>query len=811
MAAGRRRQVALPRTHARSWSLTAAAASGFVGFGLEPWDTLVGGSDVTVSNHVRDKGRTRRRGLPKAGAEVCVCGVAAAAGFHLLHRRLRRKGKGALLLEPAESCEPTAVLNADIAAQEEPAGEPPQAEHSDRSDLLRCYSSPSKTPRTLNMPMHSASPPERPPASVERALFQSAGDSGEAPARQQQVWDSAEGLACSMSRAKAANNAAMAALIGSCEALCGRQGRQPLDVPALRAVLSTSLREDSLVEGLIARVQAIEDARSKETAATQAGTDALQKRLDASQQEAADLRNELEAVHFVQRAATAEVASLQRRVAVLEGALVEADAAARGALGTLDVALDDFGKLQRLSAQMHAQSSLQQQAAVEACASEHRLTIADLREQLRAAEQRTRKQQEQVSATHSMSRVQKEVIYRLREEVSQLQHAQRAAWAAATAPSSEPRHAELVAALNHAIGSVRQLAGGGEPDDQAALIVQLESQLVELLEQQRRHKLRRSLDAKAPDRQSTPLSAADSAGNAAVDDADDGLFGFMPVTEMSRIAALLLAVSCDTEAARGKRPVRSCAPALAGNSPSQAARQAAEELAGMLATSRGLAEVVVKAGGVGILSRRLACIDSSRGSAAEGNAEQGLRPALLAVLRRLVDDGSQGSKALSELATSDGVPILTAVLSGRGADADDRLAAARILCALSSRPWCWAEMASQGATRALVSALDTDRPEDAELVELATLSCARLAADAASLEAIRRAGGRWLLGATARARTSSAAAREAARWVLQALDAEPSDGTRAPSLTMRAPEEQAPTGAVWVVDSPMRGGKQQIV
>lgn len=63
----------------------------------------------------------------------------------------------------------------------------------------------------------------------------------------------------------------------------------------------------------------------------------------------------------MQRAATAEVASLQRRVAVLEGALVEADAAARGALGTLDVALDDFGKLQRLSAQMHAQSSLQQQ------------------------------------------------------------------------------------------------------------------------------------------------------------------------------------------------------------------------------------------------------------------------------------------------------------------------------------------------------------------------------------------------------------------------------------------------------------------
>lgn len=174
-----------------------------------------------------------------------------------------QQGKGALLLEPAESCEPTAVLNADIAAQEEPAGEPPQAEHSDRSDLLRCYSSPSKTPRTLNMPMHSASPPERPPASVERALFQSAGDSGEAPARQQQVWDSAEGLACSMSRAKAANNAAMAALIGSCEALFGRQGRQPLDVPALRAVLSTSLREDSLVEGLIARVQAIEDARSK--------------------------------------------------------------------------------------------------------------------------------------------------------------------------------------------------------------------------------------------------------------------------------------------------------------------------------------------------------------------------------------------------------------------------------------------------------------------------------------------------------------------------------------------------------------------
>jgi hypothetical protein len=72
----------------------------------------------------------------------------------------------------------------------------------------------------------------------------------------------------------------------------------------------------------------------------------------------------------------------------------------------------------------------------------------------------------------------------------------------------------------------------------------------------------------------------------------------------------------------------------------------------------------------------------------------------------------------------------------------------------------------------LVSALDTDSAEDAEVVELAAVSCSRLSADEINLDIMRRAGGRWLLGATVRAKASTPVAREAALLVLREMDGE---------------------------------------
>lgn len=82
----------------------------------------------------------------------------------------------------------------------------------------------------------------------------------------------------------------------------------------------------------------------------------------------------------------------------------------------------------------------------------------------------------------------------------------------------------------------------------------------------------------------------------------------------------------------------------------------------------------------------------------------------------------------------------------------------------------------QGATRALLRALEADGAGCPELGEVAALSCERLARDQANLEIMRGAGGRWLLAATATSVTYSDAARAAAQAVLEALEAAEAEG-----------------------------------
>eukprot|EP00873_Tetraselmis_striata_P012831 jgi/Tetstr1/433095/TSEL_022427.t1 len=241
-------------------------------------------------------------------------------------------------------------------------------------------------------------------------------------------------------------------------------------------------------------------------------------------------------------------------------------------------------------------------------------------------------------------------------------------------------------------------------------------------------------------------AASPSTAEGEAEDWEEDLLGPVPLTELGCIAALLMAIQAE-----------------AGSSPGRAAEalRAAGALRHLLAAPcSGSAELVLRSGGVGVVTRRL-------GDAA---TDAGLRAALLQALLLLASSPRHGGAALAELAAAGGVPLLTDLLTARATDAEDRRAAARLLWGLSVLPDCWADMAGQGTTQALLRALDADWVGCDEVCELAAHTCARLAADAANLEVMRRAGGRWRLVATAKSEACSAAAREAAQAVLAAMD-----------------------------------------
>eukprot|EP00873_Tetraselmis_striata_P037443 jgi/Tetstr1/457707/TSEL_044254.t1 len=97
------------------------------------------------------------------------------------------------------------------------------------------------------------------------------------------------------------------------------------------------------------------------------------------------------------------------------------------------------------------------------------------------------------------------------------------------------------------------------------------------------------------------------------------------------------------------------------------------------------AQLVLRSGGVGVVTRRLG----------DTATDAGLRAALLQALVLLASSPRHESDTLAELAAAGGVPLLTGLLSARATDAEDRRAAARLLWRLSALPDCWAEMAGQ--------------------------------------------------------------------------------------------------------------------
>lgn len=572
----------------------------------------------------------------------------------------------------------------------------------------------------------------------------------------------------SSSGLKAANIASSSLVGKSNESFSPRPSPHRFYMDELKRALRERLRGEEATEDVLEQLSNLGDTSHKEL---ESGDDcvplSLEEQLEREQQQVADLQSELRAVSHVNRTCTVEVSVLSQKVAALQEAYAQAESTARAAVEVLRASHEDYTTMTFLMAELDAERALEQEEAVELSAAEHQMVILELEQQLKEQKQLMRFKQEQVSATDTMSRTQKEVIYRLREEVSMLQQAQKVSSSAA---EGELLHGEAHWVLERALQTTHKL-GKQVTGPLADVVAELEGQLMELQQRQKstvRPKLRRSLECRRSLDASNSMPGWTGRSVDAVH--DDELLGIIPTTLMSHIAALLLAIRSDTEAAKGKRPKSAGLSVFTSSSlkSAQAAQEAAQRLCDLLSSpgmsAQGTAELVLRGDGVGIATRRL-----STGST---TLTSGLRLALLELLNRMVACSSEQSAALSDLVSAGGIVILTAMLSGPKGEQGARLAAARLLCALSSLPWCWPDLASQGAARVLVSALDTDSAEDAEVVELAAVSCSRLSADEINLDIMRRAGGRWLLGATVRAKASTPVAREAALLVLREMDGE---------------------------------------
>lgn len=168
---------------------------------------------------------------------------------------------------------------------------------------------------------------------------------------------------------------------------------------------------------------------------------------------------------------------------------------------------------------------------------------------------------------------------------------------------------------------------------------------------------------------------------------DDGDLFCLPVTELARVTALLLAIQSSK----------------VGAQPREAA--AASLLLAVSERRGGLLEILGNAGGVKTLLEVSAQGRKGK-SAASYKSSPLLRCTAMEILEHLASDADICSHILAEGGLS---ALARLVDRWGGATADERAAAAAVLCCISAHPWCWRQMTSEGAVRSLVSALDTDR------------------------------------------------------------------------------------------------------